>query len=43
MLEAGTNAPGFSLLDQDGKTVSLDDFSGRWLVLWWFVKASTSG
>jgi thioredoxin-dependent peroxiredoxin len=43
MLEPGTKAPAFSLPDQNGVTVSLDDFAGRWLVLWWFVKASTSG
>ena len=43
MLDTGTRAPDFSLLDQDGQTVSLGDFAGTWLVLWWYVKASTSG
>lgn len=43
MLAEGTPAPGFALPDQDGNTVSLSDFRGRWLVLWWFPKAFTSG
>jgi peroxiredoxin Q/BCP len=43
MLAAGTKAPAFSVPDQNGNTVSLDDFGSSWLVLWWYVKASTSG
>ncbi len=43
MLAVGTKAPGFSVPDQNGNTVSLDEFAGSWLVLWWYVKASTSG
>jgi peroxiredoxin len=33
MIEAGTPAPDFSLPDQDGNMVSLDDFADRRLVL----------
>jgi peroxiredoxin len=33
MIEAGRKAPDFTLPDQDGKQVSLSDFSGRTLVL----------
>jgi peroxiredoxin len=33
MVEAGTPAPAFSLPDQDGNMVALDDFYGRKLVL----------
>jgi peroxiredoxin len=33
MIEPGTNAPGFSLPDQDGSTVTLEDFAGRKLLL----------
>ncbi len=33
MIEPGTPAPDFSLLDQDGNPVSLSDFEGRKLVL----------
>jgi peroxiredoxin Q/BCP len=43
MLAEGTTAPAFTLPDQDGNLVSLDDLRGRWLVLWWFPKAFTSG
>ena len=43
MLPEGTAAPEFTLPDQNGNAVSLSDFRGRWLVLWWFPKAFTSG
>lgn len=43
MLSVGDKAPGFTLPNQDGKNVSLDDFSGKKVVLWFFTKASTSG
>jgi peroxiredoxin Q/BCP len=43
MLAEGTEAPDFTLPDQSGDSVSLSDFRGRWLVLWWFPKAFTSG
>ena len=43
MLEVGSKAPGFTLPDQDGNEVSLSDFSGKKVVLWFFPKASTPG
>jgi peroxiredoxin len=43
MLEAGTRAPAFTLPDQDDNPVSLDDLRGRWVLLWWYPKASTPG
>ena len=43
MLAEGSVAPSFSLLDQDEQTVSLADLAGRWVVLWWYPKASTPG
>lgn len=43
MLDEGVRAPSFTLPDHHGKPVSLEDFSGRWLILWWYVRASTSG
>lgn len=43
MLAEGTVAPSFTLPDQDGRPVSLVDLAGRWVVLWWFPKAFTSG
>jgi peroxiredoxin Q/BCP len=43
MLAEGMAAPKFTLPDQHGNAVSLSDFHGRWLALWWFPKAFTSG
>ena len=43
MLIPGTAAPAFTLPDQDGGLVSLADFRGRWVVLWWYPKANPSG
>jgi len=43
MLEAGDQAPSFSLLDQAGRTVSLDDFAGRKLLVYFYPKADTPG
>ena len=39
----GSKAPPFKLPDTDGKTVSLDDYSGRYVLLWWYPKADTPG
>jgi peroxiredoxin Q/BCP len=43
MIPEGSKAPEFTLLDQKGETVSLADLRGKWLAMWWFVKASTPG
>ena len=43
MLEIGTKAPGFSVRDHNGNAVSLDDFSGKKVVLWFYPKADTPG
>lgn len=43
MLKLDAPAPGFSLPDQDGNTVTLGDLTGKWVVLWWYPKASTPG
>jgi peroxiredoxin Q/BCP len=40
---AGENAPGFQLQDHDGNTVSLSDFSGRKVVLYFYPKDDTAG
>lgn len=34
-LAEGDQAPPFRLQDQTGNFVSLDDYAGRWLVVWW--------
>jgi thioredoxin-dependent peroxiredoxin len=43
MIEDGARAPGFTLPDQDGKPVSLEDFAGRTVVLYFYPKADTPG
>ncbi len=40
---SGDDAPRFCLQDQDGAEVCLDQFSGRWLVLYFYPKDNTSG
>lgn len=42
-LETGMKAPWFSGTDQDGKTITLDDFRGKKLVLYFYPKDNTSG
>lgn len=43
MLEVGMKAPDFSLLDQGGKAVSLSDFLGKRVVLYFYPKDNTPG
>src|SRR5580704_10497843 len=40
---AGTAAPDFTLKSQEGKTVSLHDFKGKWVVLYFYPKDMTQG
>jgi peroxiredoxin Q/BCP len=42
-LEVGDTAPGFSLPDADGNTVSLSDFRGRKVIVYFYPAASTPG
>jgi peroxiredoxin Q/BCP len=42
-LNPGDAAPDFQLPDQDGKTVSLADFHGRRLLVYFYPKADTPG
>lgn len=39
----GTTAPAFSLPSQEGAQVSLDQFKGKWVVLYFYPKDFTSG
>ena len=39
----GTAAPDFTLNSQDGKALSLHDFRGKWVVLYFYPKDFTSG
>jgi thioredoxin-dependent peroxiredoxin len=43
MLKAGDKAPDFSLHCDAGTTVSLADFAGKHVVLFFFPKANTPG
>ena len=42
-LNIGDKAPNFTLLNQDGDSISLDDIKGDICILWFFPKASTPG
>jgi peroxiredoxin Q/BCP len=42
-LEVGDKAPSFKLKNQDGKTISLSDFKGKPVVLYFYPKDDTSG
>ena len=43
MLKIGQKAPEFSLPNQDDTVISLKDFKGKKLLIWFFTKASTGG
>ncbi len=43
MLEKGTQAPDFTLQDKDGKEVSLSDYRGKKVVLYFYPKDNTPG
>ena len=40
---AGTSAPDFNLTTSDGSQVSLKDYRGKWVVLYFYPKDFTSG
>jgi len=42
-LKIGDRAPGFTAKDQHGKTINLEDFKGKKVVLFFYPKASTPG
>lgn len=43
MLEIGAKAPDFTLSDKDGNVVSLSDFAGKKVVLYFYPKDNTPG
>ncbi len=43
MVEEGKKAPEFKVPDQDGKTVTQKDFTGKFLVMYFYPKDMTSG
>jgi len=42
-LKAGDRAPGFTTRDESGRQVSLSDYQGKWVVLYWYPKDDTPG
>lgn len=42
-VKVGDKAPDFTLIDQDGNKVSLNDFKGKNIVLYFYPKDNTSG
>jgi thioredoxin-dependent peroxiredoxin len=42
-LEVGAKAPAFKVVDQDGKKVSLADFKGQKVILYFYPAAATPG
>jgi peroxiredoxin Q/BCP len=42
-LKVGDKAPNFKGIDEQGQTVSLDDFKGKKLIVFFYPKASTPG
>lgn len=39
----GTEAPAFTLPSQDGTLVSLNNYRGKWVVLYFYPKDKTAG
>jgi peroxiredoxin Q/BCP len=42
-MEINDKAPDFTSLDQDGNKISLKDYKGRWVVLYFYPRADTPG
>ena len=43
MPEVGDEAPGFTLVSNEGTEVSLSDYAGQWVVLYFYPKDFTNG
>jgi peroxiredoxin Q/BCP len=43
MLDAGMQAPDFSLPDKDGNIITLSDFKGKKVVLYFYPRDNTAG
>ena len=42
-LKVGNKAPNFTLPNQNGNSIRLDDFAGRWLVVYFYPRDDTPG
>jgi len=43
MLKEGDKAPDFTVIGDDGEPISLTDFAGKNLILYFYPKANTPG
>ena len=43
LIAVGEKAPSFDLVNQDGKSISLETFEGKYVLMWWYPKADTPG
>ena len=43
MIAEGSAAPDFTVETDEGKTISLREYRGHWVVLYFYPKADTSG
>ncbi len=43
MLTTGDPAPAFRALDQESNPVTLEQFRGKYVVIWFYPKANTPG
>jgi thioredoxin-dependent peroxiredoxin len=43
MIDPGTEAPDFTVDDDEGNPFTLSDQRGGWVLLWWYPKADTPG
>jgi peroxiredoxin Q/BCP len=43
MIAEGTTAPDFRVQADDGRELSLGDYRGRWVVLYFYPRADTPG
>ncbi len=43
MIKEGARAPAFTLEDQDGAKISLKDYAGKRVILFFYPKANTGG
>lgn len=43
MIATGATAPGFTVETDEGKVVSLRDYRGKWVVLYFYPKSDTPG
>src|SRR5215470_9993628 len=42
-MEINDKAPDFTSVDQDGKKLALNDYKGKWVVLYFYPRADTPG